>query len=102
MRRIHSFGMALTLIGALGLMLPPAAAPGSADTYAIAISAGGDLRLLAEGEQHSAASLETAKARLALTCSGVLRMGAVEIGCLCSAAPLTAGTARWQLARVSG
>jgi hypothetical protein len=101
MRRIHSFGMALTLIGALGLMHPPAAAPGSADTYAIAISAGGDLRLLAEGEQHSA-SLETAKARRALTCSGVLRMGAVEIGCLCSAAPLAAGTARWQLARVSG
>jgi hypothetical protein len=101
MLRIHSFGMALTLIGALGLMTPSAAAPGASESYAIAISAGGDLRLLTEGERH-AASLEAAQARRALTCSGVVRVGGLGIGYLCTAAPVTAGMARWQLARVSG
>jgi hypothetical protein len=89
MRPIHSVGIALTVTGLVGLMLPPTTpaahtAQGLAGVHALAVSAGSDLRLVA---LHELGSMKTnpASSIRTLACAGVLRLGTVEIGYRCGA-----------------
>jgi hypothetical protein len=77
----------LTLIGILGLTVPPGApASAPADTYALAVSTGSRLRLVPGAGYDAANATEQTTVRT-LACDGVLRLGAVDVGYRCGALP---------------
>jgi hypothetical protein len=85
MRQIQALGLALTLIGAVGLMLPPATSEARVGSHAVVVSSGGELRLLAAGDR-STEAVERGSART-LACAAVLRLAALDIGFGCGALP---------------
>ena len=84
MRQIQSFGIALTLIGILGLALPPAAPVASrTSNYAVAVSSGSELTLVPAAEPRSSKMDDEQGTARTLACAAVLHLGAVDIGYRC-------------------
>jgi|GEM_PF-4431437 len=82
MRQIQALGLALTLVGAAGLALPPAAPSSPGGTCWIAVSTGSELRLVPRSR---AAAAGEPNAVRALTCASVVGLGVVDIGYQCDA-----------------
>jgi hypothetical protein len=96
-------GLALTLIGTVGLMLPSASSEARAGSHAVVVSSGSDLRLL-PARQRAIEAVERGSART-LACAAVLRLAAFDIGFGCGALPALdrrAAPAPGRLAQVQG
>jgi hypothetical protein len=92
------------VIGAVGLMLPPATSSATrVGSHAVVVSSGSDLRLL-PARPRAIEAVEGGSARR-LACAAVLRLAALDIGFGCgapSALDRVAADARRRLAQAQG